>query len=343
MATTEDEAQSRAPPGARGRVSHRRWRPAAVQGGRSPVLVRLDGPILEPTGQWWESRAVFNPGVAEGPDGTIHVLYRAQGSDGVSRLGYARTRDGVRIEERRREPVFEPNIHDEFERLGTEDPRIVRLGSTFYITYTAASLYQARDLHPADLSPRGPPWRVRVALARTEDFRTFTRVGIILPDMDNKDAVLFPEKIDGRYVLLHRLPPDVWIATSVDLRRWEEHRVVLRTRPALWDERKLGAGPPPVPTDAGWLLCYHGADHHNVYRAGFALLDRREPSRVLARGEEPTLEPEEPWEIEGPTPRVVFPTGMVRRGDDLFVYYGAADHVVGVAKGSVKEVLASLK
>lgn len=286
---------------------------------------------------------MFNPGVVEGPDGVIHILYRAQGRDGVSRLGYARTRGGVTIDERLPDPVFEPDLHDEWERLGTEDPRIVRLGSTYYVTYTATSLYESTDPHPSWLPPEDPPWRVRVALALTDDFQTFTRLGVILPDMDDKDAVLFPERIGGRYVLLHRLPPDLWIATSTDLRQWEEHRVVLRTRPALWDEQKVGAGAPPVRTDAGWLLSYHGSDHHNVYRAGFVLLDGRDPSRVIARSNAPVLEPTVAWEIDGQYPRVVFPTGMVVRGDEVLIYYGAADTVVGVARGSLKEILASLR
>ncbi len=169
------------------------------------------------------------------------------------------------------------------------------------------------------------------------------RLGTILPDMDDKDGVLFPEKIDGQYVLLHRLPPDIWLATSSDLRHWENHRVVLRTRPALWDEAKVGAGPPPIRVEGGWLLLYHGFDHHRVYRAGFALLDAKDPSVVLARSEEPALEPAEPWERKGQVDRVVFPTGMIRRGDNLLVYYGAADTNIGLAEGSVRDILASLR
>ena len=323
----------------------------ASAAGVPPLLTRVgDGPLLTPTGRWWEDRAVFNPGAAEDADGVIHLLYRAQGRDMISRIGYARTRDGVTIEERVADPVLEPG-HNEFERLGLEDPRIVRMRDGFYVLYIAASQYEATDVHAGQAvpwrlpgrPPEEPPWRVRVALALTKDFRTFTRLGVVLPELDDKDAVLFPEKIGGEFVILHRLPPDVWIATSADLKDWTEHQVVLRTRPALWDESRVGAGPPPIRTTEGWLLCYHGADHHNVYRAGFALLALDDPSRVLGRSDEPVLEPVTSWEVRGQVPRVVFPTGMVQRGDELLVYYGAADSVVGVARGSVQAILGSLR
>lgn len=316
---------------------------SSAERGRSPLLTRIAAmPLLAPTDQWWENRGVFNPGVAEGDDHVIHILYRAQGRDGISRLGYARTRDGLTIDERMSAPVFEPALDDPWERLGTEDPRLVLLENTFYVVYTAVSLYEPTDPHARWFPPGERPWRLRVSLALTEDFRSFARFGIILPSMDNKDAVLFPERIGGRYLLLHRLPPDIWLASSADLRTWEDHKVVLRTRPALWDEHRVGAGTPPVRTDAGWLMCYHGADHHNVYRAGFVLLDTKDPSKVLARSAEPVLEPTLSWEVKGQVSRVVFPTGMVIRGDVVLVYYGAADRVVGVARGSLSDILASL-
>ncbi|TSC64524.1 MAG: glycosidase-like protein [Parcubacteria group bacterium Gr01-1014_106] len=311
---------------------------------RAALLQRVGkGPLLAPTNRWWEDLAVYNPAAVEGADGVVHILYRAQGKDRVSRLGYATSRDGVTIDHRSPDPVFEPELNGTSEQLGTEDPRLIRMGDTYYMTYTAVSFYRTADPH-AEWIPSAPPsWRVRIALASTKDFHTFTRRGVLLPHMDNKDAVLFPEKIRGQYVLLHRLPPDMWIATSNDLASWQDHRVVLRTRPALWDEHKLGAGPPPVRTPEGWLVCYHGVDHHTVYRAGFALLDLEDPSRILGRSSEPALEPQESWEMVGQTPRVVFPSGMVLRGDEVYVYYGGADSVVGVARGSLHAILASLR
>lgn len=314
-----------------------------------PLFVRAaENPILAPTSRWWESTAVFNPGVVEDASGVIHLLYRATGRDGISRFGYARTRDGVTIEERSSEPVFEPNPDDEYDDAGVEDPRIVLLDGTYHVTYTGASRYRAPTppgTRPSPDAPRGAtsPWRVRVSLALTDDFRHYRRYGVILPEMNNKDAVLFPERIEGKYVILHRLPPDMWVSFSTDLRTWEGHRSVLRTRPAFWDERRLGAGAPPLRLDEGWLLLYHGSDHHNVYRAGFVLLDAHDPSIVLKRSDAPVLEPQAPYEREGVVPRVVFPTGLVRRGDTLLLYYGAADTVIGVARGSLKQVLASLR
>lgn len=300
-----------------------------------------ENPLLTPTSRWWESVAVFNPGVAEDAAGRLHILYRAVGRDGISRCGYATSRDGVTIETRSLEPVLEPDLHDEYERLGIEDPRLTLLNGIFHVTYTAASVYAMTDARR--ISETETPWRVRVALALTEDFQTFSRFGVILPDMDNKDAVLFPEKLEGKYVLLHRLPPDIWISTSDDLREWGNHRAVVRTRPAFWDERKLGAGAPPLRVDEGWLLAYHGSDHHNVYRAGFLLLDARDPSIVLGRSDVPALGPKAPYEVDGSVPRVVFPTGLIRRGDSLLLYYGAGDRVVAVARGLLKDVINSLR
>ncbi len=301
-------------------------------------------PILAPTSRWWESEAVFNPGVIEDKEGNIHILYRAIGRDGISRFGYARTRDGETIEFRSQEPVFDADDGNEFEQKGVEDPRIVCIGGVYHITYTAASVYASGETVPPWLASEPRPWRVRISLAVTSDFKNFTRYGVILPDMDNKDAVLFPEKINGQYAILHRLPPDIWIAYSSNLRDWEEHKKVTHTRPGEWDERRIGAGAPPLLTSKGWLLLYHGADHHNVYRAGFLLLDREDPSRVLGRSPIPAIEPVESYEKEGLVPRVVFPEGLVLRGsDELLMYYGGGDKVVGVAKASLKAVLASLK
>lgn len=299
-------------------------------------------PILYPTNFWWESEAVFNPAAAEDENGVIHLVYRAMGKDGISRFGYARTKNGEHIDYRSTAPIFESDENNEFEEKGVEDPRLSCVDGQFYMTYTAASKYKAEEPVPVWLGP-DQPWRVRVSLAVTKDFKSFSRRGVILPEMDNKDAVLFPEKINGQYAILHRLPPDIWVAYSDNLADWEKHEKVTHTRPGFWDERRIGTGAPPIKTPAGWLVSYHGSDHHNVYRAGFLLLDLKDPSRVLGRSGEPAFEPVEKYEKEGLVPRVVFPEGLVLRGDELLMYYGGADKVVGLARGSLKKVLASLK
>lgn len=300
-------------------------------------------PILTPTNLWWESEAVFNPGVVLGDDGITHILYRAIGRDGISRFGYARSRDGEKIDYRSKEPVFEPDEGNEFERFGVEDPRLVKVNGYFYVTYAAASKYKVTGKLASLNELQDKPWRVRISLAVTKDFVNFTRHGVVIQDMDNKDAVLFPDKINGKYVILHRLPPDIWVAYSDDLRDWRGHQKVTHTRPGEWDERRIGAGAPPVRVNEGWLLMYHGSDHHNVYRAGFLLLDANDPSKVLGRSSYPAFSPREKYEKEGLVPNVVFPQGLVLREDQLWMYYGGADKVVGLAIGSLKSILASLK
>ncbi|OQA02872.1 MAG: Beta-1,4-mannooligosaccharide phosphorylase [bacterium ADurb.Bin400] len=161
----------------------------------------------------------------------------------------------------------------------------------------------------------------------TKDFSTYHRQGVVIHSVDSKDAALFPEMIDGQYVILHR----IWIAYSQDLENWYDHRILLKTRKNSWDSGKIGAGSPPIKTEHGWLLFYHGTDHQNIYRLGIILLDLDDPTKVLYRSEEPVLEPEKPYEKEGLVPNVVFTCGVVEKDDKFFVYYGAADRCIGVA------------
>ena len=178
-------------------------------------LQRYDGnPVLAPTSNWWESRAVFNAAAVK-HDGRIHLLYRALGEDNISRLGYASSEDGFHFDVRHDIAVFEPDDEWHFERLGCEDPRITVIDDWFYIAYTAASVYPSN--HPRPAFSTGTPWRCRVCLARTKDFITYERLGCVLPDADDKDAVAFPEKINGKFVMLHRIFPDMWISYSDDM------------------------------------------------------------------------------------------------------------------------------
>jgi predicted GH43/DUF377 family glycosyl hydrolase len=299
-------------------------------------LTRCGGnPVITPDdGQGWEVGGTFNPAAATA-DGVIHLLYRAVDAQGTSRLGYARSYDGEDVSSRSAKPVLEPSAS--WEEFGCEDPRITRLNGRFYVTYTA-------------YSQRGP----RIALASTEDFSHFKKHGIVGPDVNDKDCVLFPETIDGRVALLHRIEWRIQVAyfeslealeNSRDywgkyLRNFDEFEVI---RPRFyWETRKVGAGPPPIRTPKGWLVIYHGVSAERVYRVGGLLLDLDNPRRVIARTREPILEPEAEFERLGVVPDVVFPNGAVVREGELFVYYGGADRVCCVASVPMDEFLEEL-
>lgn len=269
-------------------------------------------PILQPVpDHTWENRTVFNCGVAQTEDRVV-LIYRAQGTaSNVSRLGYAASPDGYRFD-RFAHPVFEPV--SETERLGVEDPRLTWLDGSWQMVYTAWS--------PSD---------IQVARASTSDFLIWERHGIVVPGPDNKDAAIFPDKVGGRYVMFHRIPPAIWLAYSDDLIHWGDFQKIMGPRPDNWDNLKVGAGGPPIKTEYGWLVIYHGVDSDTVYRLGVALLDLEDPSRVLSWPREAVLEPEEPWELEGDVPNVVFTCGTAEIDGKYLVYYGGADKVIAVA------------
>ena len=303
------------------------------------LLRYRNNPILKPTEEnWWESKAVFNPGAVY-KAGQVHLLTRAIGEYDkyVSRLGHYVSTDGFNFQRATDKPVFAPQ--EEYEKWGCEDPRITELEGKFYITYVALS-------KPAR-SGGGPP---RTALASTKDFRSFRRYGILTPPRtDDKDTVLFPEKIEGKYAALHRPHnwvgtqygtdrPSIWMGYSDNLKALYKHKIVMKPE-QRWESAKIGAGPPPIKTREGWVLIYHGVDENSVYRAGAALLDLKDPSKVKSRSPHPILEPEKSYEKNGDVPNVVFPEGAVVIGDELFVYYGGADKVCCVATAHLDEIL----
>ena len=279
-----------------------------------------ENPILEPIPDHpWESRTVFNCGVVNHGD-QIVLIYRGQGTENdVSRLGYAVSNDGVYFE-RKAEPVFVPETPDEVK--GVEDPCLTLLDGRIQMLYTAWS-----------------PENIQVARASTTDFVTWKRHGIAFPGPDNKDAALFPRKINGRYCAFHRIPSSMWIAWSDDLETWGDYRRFMDPRPGCFDDLKLGAGGPPIETELGWLVIYHGVDHNRVYRLGVALLDKDDPTKVINRPVEPILEPEESWELVGDVPNVVFTRGTAELGDQYLVYYGGADRVIGLATANKRDLL----
>ena len=178
----------------------------------------------------------------------------------------------------------------------------------------------------------------RISLASSRNLTDWKRHGVLL-DETNKDAALFPEKIDGRYLMLHRRPPDIWLAYSDDLLHWHGHQRIMKPLPeSNWECLKIGAAGPPFKTENGWILIYHGVSADRHYSLGIALLDLEDPSKVVVRQRQPILEPKMKWERNGHVPNVVFSCGQVIHGDELYVYYGGADTVIGVASVKIEEL-----
>ena len=289
-------------------------------------MVRFEGnPIIEPIEDHpWESRYVFNTAMI-GLGGRIHYFYRAMGEDKVSRLGYASSEDGCHIDVRLPDPVFEPSCS--LEKYGCEDPRLTLIGDRYVMTYTAyGDVFQIGITSISSQDILGMNW------AWGERWFPFL-------DTWNKNAVIFPRMIGGRYVMFHRIEPDICIAHSGDLRGWNHSDVVMRPRPDRWDCAKIGAAGPPMEVEEGWLLVYHGVDDDRMYRLGAAVLDKDDPKKVLGRTDEPILVPEEEYERVGQVPNVVFSCGSVILGDRLLISYGAADTVIGVASFGLGEIL----
>ena len=277
-------------------------------------------PILSPiSNHHWESKYVFNCAVIK-HNNLFHMLYRAQGEDMVSRIGYAVSTDGVRFNRMER-PVFGPGSKSEL--FGVEDPRITEINNRFYMLYTG-------------YSPEG----VRISMASSTDFIIWKRHGVMIPGINNKDAALFPERVDGRYVMFHRIEPDMYLAYSEDLENWSNFISIAGPREGYWDNLKIGVGGPPLKTPHGWLVLYHGVEEtpKPIYRLGFILLDLADPRRVIKRSEEPVLEPEEDWEIYGGVPNVVFSDAMVLHNGQYYIYYGAADNHIALATIEASEV-----
>ena len=292
-------------------------------------LERLfEHPILTPNpDNPWEAGAVFNCASVY-KDNLVHLIYRATditsaGSKGqyINCLGYAVSRDGVNFE-RFNQPVLSNDV--EQETRGPEDPRIVEIDGIYHMLYTGFG-----GRFPGDY---------RISHATSTDLTSWTRQGVVL-DEPNKDASLFPEKINGLYVLLHRRPPHIWMAISEDLREWHDHKILMRALPEPeWESEKIGIAGPPLKIDEGWLLIYHGVSSLRWYRLGAALLDLDDPFHVIARQVEPILEPSLEWEVHGHVPNVVFSCGQIIIDDVLYVYYGAADTVIGVAKTDLQNI-----
>jgi predicted GH43/DUF377 family glycosyl hydrolase len=270
----------------------------------------------------WDNINVFNPSVIY-HKGLFHMHYRAEGMDWISRIGYAVSADGIHWN-RLREPVLEPQ--DELESRGVQDPRVAEIEGIFYMTYTAWAPYRGGE-SCADGS-------IYPMVAKSENLITWERLGPIVSGEDNKDHVLFPRKVNGRFLVFHRRRPFVWIAYSDDLKTWKEEDMSQVFGPRednWWDSNSVGGNGVPIETEYGWLCFYHAYDQEMVYRLGIILLDLENPTRIIHRPKEPILWPEEAWEIRGDVPNVVFSNANILVGDTVYVYYGGGDHVIGLA------------
>lgn len=295
-------------------------------------------PILSPTLNWWENFAVFNPGATIFKNKVI-LLYRALGGDHISRFGLATSNDGINFK-RNKEPIFEADVNNTNERLGVEDPRIVKIGKEYLITYTGTSVYSKKEKNKLTWQ-RKAPWKVRTFLTKTSDFVNFSHEKLVL-DFDTKDTALFPEKISGQYVMLHRVFPDMNIIYSEDLKIWKNSKKILSPKVRGWDDTRIGGGSPPFKTKLGWLHFYHGVNKKNIYHIGVLLHETNNPEKIIYRSNKPILSPKESWEKVGNFPNVVFSCGAVEKDGKYFVYYGAADKCIGLASIDKEELLSEI-
>lgn len=323
------------------------------------ILQKLrHNPIIRPIIEnFWESKATFNP-AAVYDEGKVHIIYRAIGEDDVSVLGYASSYDGFNIDQRLNTPIYVPtqpfelsgDLRGSFNNSpfasggggmgGCEDPRITKLDGRLYMTYVAYNGFM-------------PP-RVAITSINAQDFLDHRwnwekPVLISKPGVVDKNACLLPEKINGKYVIFHRIFPNILVDFVDDLNfgenKYLDGEFSICPREKYWDSRKIGVGAPPIKTNDGWLLIYQavGEVDPGRYKVGAMLLDLQDPTRVLARSNEPILEPDVWYENDGFKSGVAYPCGAVKIGKKLIVYYGGADTVVCAASSNLEEFVNNLK
>jgi predicted GH43/DUF377 family glycosyl hydrolase len=329
----------------------------------APVLLRYEGnPLLKPIPHHsWESKATFNP-AALYLGRRVHIVYRAIGDSDISTLGYASSRDGFYIDERLNKPIYVPR--EPFEGTsspfsyevepaddyisgggafgGCEDPRLTRIGNKIYLTYVA---YDGHN------PPRVALSSISVSNFLNKRWRWRKPVLISEPGIINKNACIFPAKIKGKFVLFHRVFPDILVDYVDDLdfdgkTRWLRDKDAIRPRVLFWDSLKVGAGAPAIKTDMGWLFIYQAVDDLDPqyhYKIGAMLLDLENPAKVLARGTVPVLEPQASYEFNGWKSGVLYPCGAVVVRGRLLVYYGASDKVTCVAAAELKPFMEKLR
>lgn len=318
-----------------------------------------NNPIIEPIhGSPWENEGTFNPAVIEDDEGIIHILYRAVGGDGISRVGYARSLDGMNFTNRSPYPVFEPargyGMPEPGKEMGptsynpyiytsgggwggAEDPRAVLINGRVYMLYTAFEGWNSMRIALTSISLKD---------FKAGKWKWKKPVLISSPKNRSKNWLIFPEKVNGKFAVLHSISPKILIDYVDDIDNFDD--IIYSPRPEgpqagrknSWDFLLKGSGPPPVKTDKGWLLLYHALEKSDTgkYRLGAMLLDLNDPTKILARSAHPILSPDMHYENDG-KPGVVYASGALIRGDDLYVYYGGGDKVCCVAKTPVDKLL----
>lgn len=304
----------------------------------------MHNPILKPIEEHgWENQWVFNTAAFEYNNKT-HLLYRAMDKENTSRIGYACLSDGLNVDERLKQPIYEPRKDFEIKKKlpdgysGCEDPRTTVLDDTIYMTYTA---YNGID-----------PTRVALTSISGKDFldrkwENWAEPQLMTPDnVDDKNMCLLPEKIHGQYMMLHRIDRRI-CADLIDDLNFSDGRInrcieIMGPREGMWDSAKIGITGPPVKTEHGWLLIYHGVSKTSTYRFGAVLLDADMPTNVISRTVDPIMEPLTPYELHGQVDNVVFSCGYVIKDGTIYIYYGGADTVIGVATLNLDTLLRKL-
>lgn len=307
-------------------------------------FTRYEGnPIIVPSGLLsWQKKGTFNP-AAVYEDGKVHIIFRTQGEDGVSRMGYAVSKDGIHLDEVLDKPIYEPR--EEFElakaqnvNSGCEDPRITRIDDRFFMTYTAYD-----GINP----PRVALTSISVSDFLNRNWNWDKPRLISPPGVDDKDSCIVKKVRGEGYVAFHRLGDAMWIDFLRDLdfpeKKYLTGGIFATARKNHWDNVKVGLSTPPLETERGWLLLYHAVCQPGfIYKVGAMLLDYDDPRKIIARSDEPIFEPEMPYELEGIVPNVVFPCGAVIINEKIYMYYGGADYVTCVATIPVSKVLKDL-
>ena len=340
------------------------------------IEVKKHGILLNPTELQFENQGVTNPACTEA-NGKIHLLYRAISQGNYSSIGYCELKTPTEVGIRNDEPILIPK--EKYESMGMEDPRIVSVDGTYFMTYTAydgtnalGALATSKDMKTFDkkgiittqMTYKEFESCIKLCEGLNDKYLRFVNFfsrhgGIYMPDNHliwDKDVVFFPKKINGKFAILHRIYPDIQIAYFNDTedltyQYWMnylhniEKYIVLKSK-MPFEASYIGGGCPPVETSEGWLIIYHGVEDTSegyIYHACAALLDLNEPTKEIGRLRYPLFSPELDWEKQGVVSNVVFPSATVLRGDSLFIYYGAADKYIGVASISLKELIQEMK